>query len=141
MYDAPGIGLRRDSAWPNRFGCSSLTPLRPTSPGIRSISLIRRSLVLGRPPRLRGGLPLDPGIYEEVGASGKRARALRRPATASAKELLAEGLLATVLQHEIDHLDGVLFHRLSVGSSSGDRVDQEEIRQDRKARGDAPARI
>jgi peptide deformylase len=25
------------------------------------------------------------------------------------RELLAEGLLATVLQHEIDHLDGVLF--------------------------------
>ena len=25
------------------------------------------------------------------------------------QELLAEGLLATVLQHEIDHLDGVLF--------------------------------
>ena len=24
-------------------------------------------------------------------------------------EVLAEGLLATVLQHEIDHLDGVLF--------------------------------
>ena len=26
-----------------------------------------------------------------------------------AREVLAEGLLATVLQHEIDHLDGVLF--------------------------------
>ena len=25
------------------------------------------------------------------------------------REVLAEGLLATVLQHEIDHLDGVLF--------------------------------
>ena len=25
------------------------------------------------------------------------------------QEILAEGLLATVLQHEIDHLDGVLF--------------------------------
>jgi peptide deformylase len=25
------------------------------------------------------------------------------------REILAEGLLATVLQHEIDHLNGVLF--------------------------------
>ena len=33
------------------------------------------------------------------------------PSTATGKlrEILAEGLLATVLQHEIDHLDGVLF--------------------------------
>ena len=36
-----------------------------------------------------------------------RARALDRDG--KPREVLAEGLLATVLQHEIDHLDGVLF--------------------------------
>jgi polypeptide deformylase len=32
-----------------------------------------------------------------------------RCGAATAREVLAEGLLATVLQHEIDHLNGVLF--------------------------------
>ena len=36
-----------------------------------------------------------------------RARALDREG--KEREILAEGLLATVLQHEIDHLNGVLF--------------------------------
>ncbi len=36
-----------------------------------------------------------------------RVRALDRDG--KDREVLAEGLLATVLQHEIDHLDGVLF--------------------------------
>ena len=39
--------------------------------------------------------------------SAVRARYLDREGKPS--EILAEGLLATVLQHEIDHLDGVLF--------------------------------
>ena len=36
-----------------------------------------------------------------------RARALDREG--ELREVLAEGLLSTVLQHEIDHLDGILF--------------------------------
>jgi peptide deformylase len=36
-----------------------------------------------------------------------RARALDREG--KLREVLAEGLMATVLQHEIDHLNGVLF--------------------------------
>jgi len=49
-----------------------------------------------------------PEYYAEVERpASARARALDRDG--KLRETLAEGLLATVLQHEIDHLDGVLF--------------------------------
>ena len=49
-----------------------------------------------------------PEYYAEVERPASvRARALDREG--NLREILAEGLLATVLQHEIDHLDGVLF--------------------------------
>jgi peptide deformylase len=49
-----------------------------------------------------------PEYYAEVERPASvRARALDREG--KEREILAEGLLATVLQHEIDHLDGVLF--------------------------------
>src|SRR5271163_4724707 len=47
-----------------------------------------------------------PEYYAEVERPAS-ARALDRDG--KLREVLAEGLLATVLQHEIDHLDGVLF--------------------------------
>jgi peptide deformylase len=49
-----------------------------------------------------------PEYYAEVERPASvRARYLDRKG--EMREILAEGLLATVLQHEIDHLDGVLF--------------------------------
>ncbi len=49
-----------------------------------------------------------PEYYAEVERPASvRVRALDRDG--KAREALAEGLFATVLQHEIDHLDGVLF--------------------------------
>jgi len=49
-----------------------------------------------------------PEYYAEVERPASvRVRGLDREG--QALEVLAEGLLATVLQHEIDHLDGVLF--------------------------------
>jgi peptide deformylase len=49
-----------------------------------------------------------PEYYAEVERPASvRARGLDRDG--KLREILAEGLLATVLQHEIDHLDGVLF--------------------------------
>jgi peptide deformylase len=49
-----------------------------------------------------------PEYYAEVERPASvRARGLDREG--KLREILAEGLLATVLQHEIDHLDGVLF--------------------------------
>ncbi len=49
-----------------------------------------------------------PEYYAEVERPASvRARYLDREG--KSREILAEGLLATVLQHEIDHLDGILF--------------------------------
>ncbi len=49
-----------------------------------------------------------PEYYAEVERPASvRVRALDRDG--KDREVLADGLLATVLQHEIDHLDGVLF--------------------------------
>ena len=49
-----------------------------------------------------------PEYYEEVERPASvRVRYVDREG--KAQEQLAEGLLATVLQHEIDHLNGVLF--------------------------------
>jgi len=49
-----------------------------------------------------------PEYYEEVERPAKvRARFVDREG--KQQEILAEGLLATALQHEIDHLNGVLF--------------------------------
>jgi len=49
-----------------------------------------------------------PEYYAEVERpTSVRARALDREG--KEREILAEGLMATVLQHEIDHLNGVLF--------------------------------
>ena len=55
-----------------------------------------------------------PGIYEEVKRAERvRVRALDEQGRAI--EFVAEGYLARAIQHEVDHLDGVLFvDRLSV---------------------------
>jgi len=49
-----------------------------------------------------------PGLYEEV-ERPSRVRARYLDYSGEAKEVEADGLLATCLQHEIDHLNGVLF--------------------------------
>jgi peptide deformylase len=68
-----------------------------------------------------------PEYYEEV----------ERPATARVRfldrdgapqEILAEGLLATALQHEIDHLDGVLFID-HISKLKRDRVIKKFVKQ------------
>jgi len=49
-----------------------------------------------------------PEYYAEVERPAS-VRALALDRDGKLREIIAEGLLATVLQHEIDHLDGVLF--------------------------------
>ncbi len=109
MHEAPGIGLaanpgRRSDPRPRR---------RPRqegrAAGSRNSSSTRRS---SGPPTnasvYEEGCLSIPEYYEEVERPAKvRARFLDREG--KRQEILAEGLLATVLQHEIDHLNGVLF--------------------------------
>ena len=76
----------------------------PAGPGLRPGDEWRAE---ARDVREEGCLSL-PGHYAEVTRPG-RARIGYLDETGARRELEAEGLLATCIQHEMDHLDGVLF--------------------------------
>ncbi len=107
MYDAPGVGLAAPQVGiPRR-----LTVIDPTA-GEEEDNLyvfvnpeiIEREGVI----RWEEGCLSIPGVYEHVERSARVVvRALDR--NGEPFELEATELLAVCIQHEIDHLDGVLF--------------------------------
>jgi peptide deformylase len=77
-----------------------------------------------------------PEYYEEVERPvSVRARFVDRDG--KQQEILAEGLLATVLQHEIDHLDGVLFID-HISKLKRDRVTKKFAKMAKRAEGHPP---
>jgi len=77
-----------------------------------------------------------PEYYEEVERPASvRARFIDRDG--KRQEILAEGLLATVLQHEIDHLDGVLFID-HISKLKRDRVINKFVKMAKRAEGHPP---
>lgn len=108
MYDAPGIGLAAiQVAEPIRMVVIDLAKEgdAPEPHVFINPVIVERS---DAPSSYEEGCLSIPDYYAEV----------ERPATVrvtyqgidgSAREMLAEGLMATCLQHEIDHLDGILF--------------------------------
>jgi peptide deformylase len=77
-----------------------------------------------------------PEYYEEVERPASvRARFVDRDG--KRQEILAEGLLATVLQHEIDHLDGVLFID-HISKLKRDRVTKKFVKMAKRAEGHPP---
>ncbi len=77
-----------------------------------------------------------PEYYEEVERPASvRARFVDR--NGKRQEILAEGLLATVLQHEIDHLDGVLFID-HISKLKRDRVTKKFTKMAKRAEGHPP---
>ena len=56
----------------------------------------------------RGRLPVDPGLLRRGRAAAAGQGQISRPRRQE-HEIEADGLLATCLQHEIDHTNGVLF--------------------------------
>jgi len=77
-----------------------------------------------------------PEYYEEVERPASvRARFVDRDG--KQQEILAEGLLATVLQHEIDHLDGVLFID-HISKLKRDRVTKKFTKMAKRAEGHPP---
>jgi len=108
MYDAPGIGLAAiQIAEPIRL--IVVDPAKPED-SRQPMFLVNPEVVWSSDARnvYEEGCLSVPEYYEEV----------ERPATVrvkyvdrdgKAQEIEAEGLMATVLQHEIDHLDGGLF--------------------------------
>jgi peptide deformylase len=100
MYDAPGIGLAAIQVG---------VPKRVITADLAKKDEPRAPQVFINPEILSCSDELSiPEIHEDVERPSKvRVRYLDRGG--KPHEVDAEGLLATCLQHEIDHLDGVLF--------------------------------
>ncbi len=108
MHDAPGIGLAAiQIAEPIRLVVIDLAKKdEPPQPRY----FVNPEIVWSSDERsvYEEGCLSIPEYYEEVERPAKvRARFLDREG--KPQEILAEGMLATALQHEIDHLNGVLF--------------------------------
>jgi peptide deformylase len=108
MYEAPGIGLAAiQIGVPKRVIVMDLAKKdEPREPRV----IINPQLLWCSQERntYEEGCLSIPEFYEEV----ERPAAVRvkfLDVTGAEQELEASGLLATCLQHEIDHLDGVLF--------------------------------
>ncbi len=107
MYAAPGIGLAAPQVdSPLRLVVVDLQPDNKPSP----LVLINPEVVAKAAElavREEGCLSL-PGQYAEVSRPA-RVRVRFEDEQGVRRDLEAEGLLAACLQHELDHLDGVLF--------------------------------
>jgi peptide deformylase len=108
MYEAPGIGLAAiQIGEPIRL---VVIDVARKDEGRQPLTLVNPEIVWSSPESsiYEEGCLSIPEYYEEV----------ERPAMVTVRfldqngaecEMTAEGVLATCLQHEIDHLDGVLF--------------------------------
>jgi peptide deformylase len=107
MYAAPGIGLAAPQVGESlRVAVIDLMPDNKPAP----IALINPQIVAlseEMVTREEGCLSL-PGHYADVTRPARVKLRYLNPEGAR-QEIEAEGLLATCLQHEVDHLDGVLF--------------------------------
>jgi peptide deformylase len=105
MYAAPGIGLAAIQIHvPKRVVVIDVSETRDRLQVFINPQIIERD---GKQVFEEGCLSV-PGVFDEVERSRHvRVRALDRDGQPF--ELEAEGLLATCIQHEIDHLDGKVF--------------------------------
>jgi peptide deformylase len=106
MYQAPGIGLAANQVGkPLRLIVYDITPRdQPRNPSV----LINPEIVAGEGTQSQEeGCLSVPEYYTEV---KRQARVTVRGLTPQGEpvEVCGEGLLAVVLQHEIDHLEGIL---------------------------------
>ena len=108
MYDAPGIGLAAPQIGISKrvivMDCSdddeADAPLKMANPEIVSLSDTTQTME-------EGCLSIPGHNGEVTRPNGVTVRYLDE--TNTARELTCEGLLAVCIQHEIDHLNGVLF--------------------------------
>jgi peptide deformylase len=105
MYAAPGIGLAA-----TQVNISArVVVIDVSEEKDQPLYLINPEILeLEGVEEMEEGCLSVPGVYEVVQRADRvRLRALDR--TGQPFEMLAEGLLAVCIQHEIDHLDGKLF--------------------------------
>jgi peptide deformylase len=107
MYAAPGIGLAAPQIGQGlRVAVVDLMPDDKPAP----FALINPEIVAASEEmatREEGCLSL-PGQYADI-TRPARVRVRFQDEQGARREIEADGLLATCLQHEIDHLDGILF--------------------------------
>jgi peptide deformylase len=107
MYHAPGIGLAAPQVGVGlRFAVVDLMPDDKPAP----IVLINPEVIARsdeQATREEGCLSL-PGQYADV-TRPARVTVRYTDAEGARRQIDAEGLLAACIQHEIDHLDGILF--------------------------------
>ncbi len=107
MYQAPGIGLAATQV--GELKRIIVFDLKPREEGRNPSCLINPEIIEAEGEQvLEEGCLSVPDYYTEV---KRKARITVRgwDARGNPTQLSAEGILATVLQHEIDHLDGILF--------------------------------
>jgi peptide deformylase len=136
MHEAPGIGLAAiQVAEALRLVVVDLAKKdEPPQP----LQFINPEIVWSADDRsvYEEGCLSIPEYYEEVERPASvRARFVDRDG--KQQEILAEGLLATVLQHEIDHLDGVLFID-HISKLKRDRVTKKFAKMAKRAEGHPP---
>jgi len=107
MYQAPGIGLAAPQIGQKlRFVVVDVQPNETRQPiALINPEIIARSTELAT--REEGCLSL-PGQFAEI-TRPARVKVRYLDEAGVRQEIEAEGLLSACLQHEIDHLDGVLF--------------------------------
>jgi peptide deformylase len=107
MYDAPGIGLAANQIGrPIRIIVYDVTPKdQERNPSV----LINPEIIESEGEQvMEEGCLSVPEYYSDVKRSA-RVKVRGLDLEGNPVEICGEGLLATVLQHEIDHLDGILF--------------------------------
>ena len=112
MYDAPGIGLAAiQIAQPLRLITMDLAKPDPDGETKPEPRVFINPEIIASSEDLsvyEEGCLSIPEYYEEVERPAE-VKVRYMDLDGKAHEIAAEGLLATCLQHEIDHLDGVLF--------------------------------
>jgi peptide deformylase len=127
MHDAPGIGLAA-----SQIGVLQrivVIDLAKKDEPPQPMHFVNPEIVWSSEERsvYEEGCLSIPEYYEEVERPASvRARFLDRDG--APQEILAEGLLSTALQHEIDHLNGVLFID-HISKLKRDRVTKKFIKQ------------
>jgi peptide deformylase len=131
MYDAPGIGLAAiQLGLPHRL---VVLDVAKQDEAKSPLFLVNPEIVWFSEERTvyEEGCLSIPDYYEEVERPGSvRVRFLDRDGQSC--ELVADGLLATAVQHEIDHLNGVLFVD-HISRLKRDRVLRKFVKAARKA--------